>query len=126
MEENFQPSKGPKRILVAEDIDSNYILVMSILKKYYQVVWAKNGAEAVERMEKESFDAILMDIKMPVLDGLEATRTIRANGSDIPIIALTANAFEKDRTMAIEAGCNDFIAKPLNRIQLLEMLAKYI
>ena len=115
-----------KRILVAEDNDSNYILMNYILKKHYDYFRARNGQEAVELAESEKPDLILMDIKMPVMDGLEATRQIKAKNPDLPIIAVTANAFDSDRHAAFEAGCNDFISKPVNAEKCLQTIAKYI
>jgi len=103
-----------KKILVAEDNDSNFILMSYILKKYYQYDRAKNGKEAVEKVEQGGFDLVLMDIKMPVMDGLEATKQIKASHPDLPVIALTANAFDSDRALALEAGCNDFLSKPVS------------
>ena len=115
-----------KKILIAEDNDSNYILMTYILKKYYQFERAKNGQEAVEMTEKGAYDLVLMDIKMPIMDGLEATKAIRAALPDLPIIALTANAFDSDRQAALEAGCNDFLAKPVNAELCLKTIQKYI
>ena len=103
-----------KRILVAEDNDSNYMLMTYILKKNYEFFRANNGQEAVEKVRSEHPDLVLMDMKMPVMDGLEATRQIRVDFPDLPIIALTANAFDTDRANALEAGCNDFVSKPVN------------
>ena len=115
-----------KTILVAEDNESNYILMTYILKKDYQIFRAANGQEAVDKVEEGGVDLILMDIKMPVMDGLEATRIIRAKNPDLPIIALTANAFDSDRDSALQAGCNEFITKPVNRQMTLDTIAKYI
>ena len=110
------------RILVAEDNDSNYMLVQHILKDY-DLVRAMNGAEAVENVRNGNFDFVLMDLKMPVMGGLEATRKIREFDSDIPIVALTANAFDSDRISAMDAGCNAFLAKPVKKRQLLDLFA---
>lgn len=115
-----------KRILIAEDNDSNYILMNYILKKHYEFFRARNGQEAVELAESEKPDLILMDIKMPVMDGLEATRQIKAKMPDMPIVALTANAFDSDRHSAFEAGCNDFLSKPVNAEKCIQTIAKYI
>jgi CheY-like chemotaxis protein len=115
-----------KRILVAEDNDSNFILMTYILKKFYQFERAKNGQEAVNMVENNAYDLVLMDIKMPVMDGLEAAREIKRRLPDMPILALTANAFDSDRQAALEAGCTDFLTKPINATRCLETIEKYI
>ena len=115
-----------KRILVAEDNDSNYMLMSYILKKHYEFFRARNGQEAVELAASEHPDMILMDMKMPVMDGLEATRQIRLTQPDLPIVALTANAFDSDRQHALDAGCNDFVSKPVSANICLQAIAKYI
>ena len=115
-----------KKILIAEDNDSNFILMTYILKKYYQYERAKNGQEAVEMADKNSYDIVLMDIKMPVMDGLEATKAIKEAHPDLPIIALTANAFDSDRQLALEAGCNDFLSKPVSSDLCLQTIKKLL
>jgi len=115
-----------KKILIAEDNDSNYILMTYILKKYYQFERAKNGKEAVEMVEKNDYDIVLMDIKMPVMDGLEATKAIKEIRPELPVIALTANAFDSDRQLAMEAGCNDFLAKPVSSDLCLMTIKKFL
>lgn len=110
------------RILVAEDNDSNFLLVRNILKDY-DLLRVTNGVEAVEEICNGKFDFVLMDLKMPVMDGLVATRKIREFNSDIPIVALTANAFDTDRASAMDAGCNAFLPKPVKRKQLFELLS---
>ena len=115
-----------KTILVAEDNDSNYMLMTYILKKDYNFVRASNGAEAVEMAKQGGIDLILMDIRMPIKDGLEATREIKAEQPKLPIIALTANAFDSDREMALNAGCDDFLPKPVSSATCLQMIARYI
>jgi len=115
-----------KTILVAEDNESNFILMTYILKRSYQYLRAKNGQEAVDMVEKGGIDLVLMDIKMPVKDGLEATKEIKDAHPEIPIIALTANAFDSDRQLAFEAGCNDFLSKPVSSEKCLNTIAKYI
>ena len=110
------------KILVAEDNDSNFSLVQHILKDY-KLLRAVNGVEAVEEVRNRNFDLVLMDLKMPVMGGLEATRKIREFNNDIPIVALTANAFDTDRASAIDAGCNAFLSKPVKRKQLLELFS---
>lgn len=121
MEENTR-----KIILVAEDVDSNFLLLEAILGKEYILQRAHNGQEAVEQFLKNTPDLILMDIKMPVMDGLEATRQIRQHSCEVPIVALTAFAYEQGRINALTAGCNDFMTKPLSRSLLKEMVVKYI
>lgn len=111
------------KILVAEDNDSNYLLVRHMLKDF-DLLRVTNGAEAVEEVRNGRFDFVLMDLKMPVMNGLEATRKIREFNRDIPIVALTANAFDSDRAGAIEVGCNAFLAKPVKRKQLLELFPR--
>ncbi|WP_368106750.1 PAS domain-containing protein [Bacteroides nordii] len=115
-------SKEDLKILIAEDNDSNYLLVRHILKDY-NLTRALDGADAVWKARNESFDLILMDMKMPVMGGLEATRRIREFNAKVPIIALTANAFDSDKSSAIEAGCNAFLARPLSKRQLLEIFS---
>ena len=111
-------------ILVAEDNDSNYMLVKAILKKH-NLTRAINGFDAVELAQNYNFDAILMDMRMPIMDGLEATRKIRSFNSSIPIIALTANAFDSDKIAAKEVGCTAFISKPLKKNEL-ENILEYV
>ena len=111
-----------KTILIAEDNDSNYILMTYILKRYYQFLRAKNGQEAVDAADKGGIDLILMDIKMPVMDGLEATAKIKEKHPELPIIALTANAFDSDRQLAMEAGCDDFRSKPVSSENCLKAI----
>lgn len=115
-----------KKILIAEDNDSNYMLMTYILKHHYEYVRAHNGQEAVEIAETEKPDLIFMDLKMPVMDGLEATRQIKEHLPSLPIIALTANAFDTDRETALEAGCDDFLSKPVSGQKCLEVIAKFI
>lgn len=115
-----------KTILIAEDNDSNYILMTYILKRSYQFLRAKNGQEAVDMVEKGGIDLVLMDIKMPVLDGLQATAKIREAHPELPIIALTANAFDSDRQLAMEAGCNDFLSKPVSSELCLKTIARLL
>ena len=111
------------KILVAEDNDSNYLLVRRILKDY-NLTRVENGADAIRKVLDEKFDLIFMDLKMPIMGGLEATRKIREFNTRIPIIALTANAFDSDRVSAIEAGCNAFLTKPVKKNQLLEIFSQ--
>lgn len=107
-------------VLVAEDNDNHYLLLDRILSKYAsRVVRAVNGVEALFWAGKEEFDIILMDVGMPVMNGLEATRQIRQSGNEVHIIGCSAEAFEEDRRRALEAGCDAFLPKPLQRDELL-------
>ncbi|MDD2962279.1 MAG: ATP-binding protein [Muribaculaceae bacterium] len=108
-----------KLVLIAEDIDNNYILAHHLLDKDYRIIRARDGIEAVSMARTYSPDVILMDMMMPHLDGLQATRQIREFDSTTPIIAVTAYVFDTDRDDAISAGCNDFVAKPLTNINLM-------
>lgn len=115
-----------KTILIAEDIQSNYQLVATILKEDYDLLRAVNGQEAVEMVRNQNIDLLLMDMKMPLLDGLKATAEIRKFNVDLPIIALTAHAFDSDRIAAIKAGCNEYLVKPIDRIKLMAVLKKIL
>jgi len=118
-----KPIKMMKTILVAEDNDSNYILMTYILKRNYQYKRARNGQEAVN---EGGIDLVLMDIKMPVMNGLEATKAIKERFPDLPVVALTANAFDSDRQLALDSGCDEFLAKPINSAKCLEVINRLI
>ena len=113
-------------ILIAEDTDSNFDLLNAILGRKYHLVRARDGMEAVTMYDEVNPDLILMDIKMPNLDGLEATRIIRQPSAEVPIIAQSAYAYEHDRNAAEEAGCNDFISKPIAQEKLKEKIKKWL
>lgn len=115
-----------KKILVAEDNDSNYLLMTYVLKGHYEYDRARHGQEAVEMVDKDTYDMVLMDLRMPIMDGLQATRVIKAKHPDLPILALTANAFDNDREQSLEAGCDEFIAKPVSHDDLLKTIARFI
>ena len=114
-----------KTILVAEDEDSNYELVKIVLQKRYRLLRAHNGIEAVTINEDEKPNLILMDIRMPEMNGLDATRIIKEVTST-PVIALSAYAFEENIREAKAAGCDDFLAKPFKVENLIEIVKKYI
>lgn len=122
---NIRRTQRIKKILVAEDVESNFVLLKKLMDKDYTVLWAKDGMEVIEMYKLYQPDLILMDIKMPRMGGLEATRIIRSYSKEIPIIALTAYAFESDREKATEAGCNDFITKPVSEEMLSKVLEKF-
>lgn len=107
--------------MVAEDNNSNYLLMERILCSHH-LKRVYNGQEAVEKVSREPFDVIFMDMRMPVMGGLEATQKIRKFNKDIAIIAVTANAFDTDKENALQAGCNAFLTKPLKKKELFELL----
>ena len=125
MTDNNPDARKPL-ILIAEDVESNYKLLEIILKKEYDLLWAKNGREAVDFAMEHKPDAILMDIKMPVMDGIEALKEIRRHTAELPVIMQTAYAFDTDRRTAEEAGCNGFITKPVMPRELKMYLDKYL
>lgn len=111
------------KILYAEDNESNSMLVKHILSDY-QIVHVDNGKKAVEAMRNDWFDLVLMDIKMPEMDGLQAASAIRQFDKATPIIALSAYAYDSDKQKAIAAGCNDFITKPFSKTKLFVAIEK--
>jgi CheY-like chemotaxis protein len=117
-----------KRILLVEDDTSNFMLLYEILKSTEVIILrAGNGSEALKILsEDQQPDLIIMDIKLPGMDGYETTRRIRKINRKIPIIANTAYAMEGDRQKSIEAGCNEYISKPTDRKLLLNLISKYL
>ncbi len=124
MEYNWQD----KVILIAEDVTTNYLLIKTALKKTgVTTVWVKNGQEAVDIFkERDDIDLVLMDLRMPVKDGYAATREIRKQYPDLPVIAQTSYALVEDRQLSIDAGCSDYIAKPFNLEELLRKIASFL
>jgi signal transduction histidine kinase/CheY-like chemotaxis protein/HPt (histidine-containing phosphotransfer) domain-containing protein len=118
----------PLSVLLAEDNGTNQLVFSRLVRSLnVELTIAENGQEAVELASERTFDVVFMDMRMPVMDGLAATRAIRALGgswTDIPIVALTANAFAEDVKLCREAGMNDFIAKPIRKPLLLERLGE--
>ena len=118
--------KNAPLILVAEDEDSNFELVRIVLSKRYRLLRAMNGIEAVTLCEDEHPDLILMDMRMPGMNGLDATRIIKEVNHDIPVVALSAYAFDENIREAKAAGCDEFMAKPFRVEDLLDMVEKYV
>jgi CheY-like chemotaxis protein len=118
-------------VLLVEDSAENQMLISRFIRLAGAVVvTASNGAEAVDAVhlrlaQNQNFDLVLMDIQMPVMDGYEATRTLRHEGFKAPIIALTAHAFEEERHRCIQAGCNEHLTKPVNRDLLVSTIFNY-
>ena len=117
-----------KKILIVEDIELNRDLLVQLLEDDYRVVTAEDGEAGVALAEQELPDLILMDLSLPRVDGWEATRRIKAIPSlkAMPIIALTAHAMQGDEEKARAAGCDDYLAKPIDEDRLFEMLEKYL
>jgi signal transduction histidine kinase/ActR/RegA family two-component response regulator len=115
------------KILVAEDAVANQALIRILLERLgHEVVIVENGAEAIDTLAKRQFDLVLMDMMMPVMNGYDATRKLRAGGCELPIIALTANAMKEDDKKCFEAGCNEYLSKPIDRKRLQELLDQYL
>jgi len=123
MEDNVKPL-----ILIVEDVESNYLYLNAVLTKLSaRIAWVKNGLEAVNfAKENPDLNLILMDLQMPEMNGYDATREIKKIYPNLPIIAQTAFAMSDDRTKALEAGCDDYLAKPIRSKDLLDTVNKYL
>ncbi|HAF30935.1 MAG TPA: hypothetical protein DCG75_18000 [Bacteroidales bacterium] len=116
-----------KKILIAEDEDTNFVVIKaSLARTHANLIRVKDGKEAVDKCLNEEFDLVLMDIQMPVLDGIEATKQIKAQKSHLPIIAQTAYVHKNERDLCLKAGCNEYIPKPIKSYFLLETIDKLI
>ncbi|MEA4887234.1 Polar-differentiation response regulator DivK [bioreactor metagenome] len=122
------PNKERPLILVAEDDESNFKLIKAIINNRCDVLWARNGQEMLNLYEQhgEQADVLLMDLKMPLMDGLQATRIIRQSSPDIPIIVQTAYAFYEDQQQAMVAGATEVLVKPITLMALRNSLKKYV
>ena len=122
------PNKERPLILVAEDDESNFKLIKAIINNRCDVLWARNGQEMLNLYEQhgEQADVLLMDLKMPLMDGLEATRIIRQSSPDIPIVVQTAYAFYEDQQQAMVAGATEVLIKPITLMALRNSLKKYV
>lgn len=119
--------RGDRRtLLVAEDNESNYFLISSLLEDDYKLLHAWNGREAVDMFSDHRPDLILMDINMPLMDGYEATRNIRQLSETVPVIAVTAYAFASDRTRIMESGFNSYVSKPINADRLISEIDRLL
>jgi signal transduction histidine kinase/CheY-like chemotaxis protein len=117
----------PARVLITDDTPANRQLAGLVLRKAgLQVDEAENGAIAVEKANADSYDLLLMDMQMPVMDGFTATRTLRSQGMTTPILAFTANVTEQDRENCVASGCTGFLTKPINIDLLLSTIAEYL
>lgn len=115
-----------KTILVVEDTEMNIDLITQLLEDDYNLLVARDGEQGVFMAKDKNPDLILMDISLPVMDGYEATRRIRAAMDSIPIIGLSAHAMQSDVDKAMEAGCNDYLTKPVDDESLIRKLKEYL
>ncbi|NOQ26226.1 MAG: response regulator [Bacteroidales bacterium] len=114
-------------VVIAEDEQINYLFLKAVLKPTKaKIIWTKTGRETIHICNSEKVDIILMDIKMPDLNGLEATIEIKKTYPNLPIVAQTAYAMEEDEVASIKAGCNDYISKPIRPDNLLTIMSKFI
>lgn len=117
-----------KKILIVEDVDFNLDLLVQLLEDDYQLITAGDGEKGLALAAAEKPDLILMDMSLPVMDGWEATRRIKADGQlrETPVIGLSAHAMDGDREKALEAGCDDYLTKPIDDALLVARLAHYL
>ncbi len=117
-----------KKILIVEDIELNRELLVQILEDDYEVVTANDGAAGIASAHETLPDLILMDLSLPVIDGWEATRRIKASDElkDVPVIAVTAHAMQGDEEKALAAGCDDYLTKPIDEDLLLAKIRDFL
>ncbi|MBE9468480.1 MAG: response regulator [Bacteroidetes bacterium] len=117
-----------KLFLVVEDEVSNYKLIQAMLRKTkVEIIWVTDGKRAVEECRNnDKIDLVIMDIKMPIMDGHEATRQIRSFNNDLPIIAQTAYAMAEDKEKSLVAGCSDYVSKPINFKEFLDKINNFV
>ncbi len=117
-----------KTVLIAEDVDDNFLFLKTFLKKTkIQVLWAKDGREAIDMCRNNSeIDIVLMDIRMPFIDGYEATRQIKTFRPELPVIAQTAYALNSDYQKVFDSGCNEYITKPILGKILFQKMNKFL
>lgn len=117
-----------KKILIVEDVEFNLDLMIQLLEDDYDLVAARDGVQGVEMASSENPDLILMDMSLPVMDGWEATRKIKADDtlSHIPIIGLSAHAMNGDHQKAMDCGCNDYLTKPVDEELLFAKLERFL
>ena len=120
--------KRNPNILIAEDVESNFLYLKAVLSKLNaNVFWAKNGIEVLDICEKEkTMDLVLMDLQMPEMNGYEATQILKKKYPGLPVVAQTAFAMSDDREKALDAGCDDYLAKPIKSKDLLNIAEKYL
>jgi two-component system, cell cycle response regulator DivK len=117
-----------KKILIVEDVEFNRDLLTQLLEDEFELIAATDGQGGIAAAERERPDLILMDLSLPVIDGWEAARRLKAHADlrSIPIIALTAHAMQGDEAKAKASGCDDFLTKPIDEVRLFQMLNRYL
>ncbi|HBS85937.1 MAG TPA: hypothetical protein DEA97_05240 [Bacteroidales bacterium] len=121
------PDWHEKTILIVEDEEANYYFLFEALRKTkINIIWAKDGKDAIEKFRRNAVNAVLMDIQLPVLDGYKSTEIIKALNRNIPIIAQTAYAMPEDREKCFAAGCDEYLTKPIKSKKLISVLTKYL
>jgi CheY-like chemotaxis protein len=115
-----------KTILVVEDTELNIDLITQLLEDDYNLLIARDGAQGLEMAQTKNPDLILMDMALPIMDGYEATRKIRETNKSLPIIGLSSHAMSGDEVKALEAGCNDYLTKPIDDKLLFDKLKEYL
>jgi signal transduction histidine kinase len=115
-----------KTILVVEDEDTNYNYLEALLHKRVKLLWVNNGADAIKIISEVPVNLVLMDIKLPKMDGFEATRRIKKQWPDLPVIAVTAYAMDEDKKQSVEAGCDNYLSKPYKMEDLYSLIDTYI
>jgi len=122
-----EPTLFSGRVLVAEDVKTNQILMESMLRKMgLEITLAADGQQVLQERLSQSFDLVLMDMQMPHMNGYEATQALRQQGDRTPVVAVTANAMRGDAEKCMAAGCDDYLTKPIDRQELLDIVAKYL
>jgi|WetSurMetagenome_2_1015567.scaffolds.fasta_scaffold822723_1 CheY-like chemotaxis protein len=117
---------GKKILVVDDDSGSAKLADIMLTNAGAEVISADDGAKAVNLVSEQNIDLILMDMKMPLMDGYQATRIIRSFNPDLPVIAYTASAMVDDRKKCIDAGCTDYLSKPIRQETFLDTIAKYL
>lgn len=120
--------KNNPNVLIAEDVESNFLYLKAVLSKLNaNVFWAKNGLEVIDICDKvESMDLVFMDLQMPEMNGYEATKILKKKYPNLPVVAQTAFAMSDDREKALNAGCDDYLAKPIKSKDLLYIAEKFL
>ncbi len=128
MDKRVDESLSKKVILIAEDETNNFLLVREYLSEsVFTIIRVENGLDAVNICKnRRDIDIILMDIKMPVMDGIEATRQIKIMKPEIPVIAVTAYAYDTDKKRLLESGFDEYLPKPLKRDSFLKMINQFV